>query len=276
MRVRLWGTRGSISSAGAETVRFGGETSSAEVRSDGGAILLLDAGSGIRPLGAALGREFDRVDVLLTHLHMDHIEGLGFLQQMFDPAVEVHLWGPRAVARSLAHGLTRYLSPPLFPVMLRDLPRVFVHELASETVQIGPFEVQSDYICHPQSTLGYRVSADGRSLAYMPDHELALGRDGLEEDPGWISGYGLARGVDLLLHDAQYLPEEYAVRVGWGHSTIPQTVAFATMAGVGRLCTIHHDPGHSDELLEEQADLVRASRPPFEFVTGSEGAEYEV
>jgi ribonuclease BN (tRNA processing enzyme) len=276
MHVRLWGTRGSISSAGAHTVRFGGETSSVEVRSNDGALLLLDAGSGIRGLGAAIADEFDRVDVLLTHLHMDHIVGLGFFPQLHDPEVEVHIWGPRSIAMTLERRLTRYLSPPLFPVVLRDLERVHLHELSAETVEIGPFEVRSDYISHPQATLGYRVTADGRSLAYMPDHEPALGNRHIPSDPKWTSGYSLAQGVDLLLHDAQYLADEYDEHIGWGHSTIDQTVEFAEMTGVGRLCTVHHDPGHSDELLEAEARRIRSEHHPFDFVTGSEGEQHEV
>ena len=277
MRLRLWGTRGSISSASRHTVRFGGETSSVEVRSDDGELLLLDAGSGIRGLGNALLGDVSRVDVLLTHLHMDHIVGLGFFPQLHDPEVEVHIWGPRSISMPLERGLTRYLSPPLFPILLRDLEQhVHLHELGAETVEIGPFRVEADYILHPQSTLGYRVTADGRSLAYMPDHEPALGGLELPDDPKWTSGYGLAKGADLLVHDAQYLTDEYPQYIGWGHSTIDQAVAFAQAAQVGRLCTFHHDPSHSDALLEAEAHRVRTEHHSFDFVTGSEGAEYEV
>ncbi len=277
MRVKLWGARGSISSAGHSTVRFGGETSSAEVRDDNNALLVLDAGSGIRGLGTEILGQVDRVDVLLTHLHMDHIVGLGFFPQLHDENVEVHIWGPRSISAPLERRLTRYLSPPLFPVVLRDLEdHVHVHELSAETTQIGPFRVESDYVMHPQTTLGFRITADGRSLAYLSDHEPALGGLEVPADPTWVSGYGLAKDVDLLLHDAQYLADEYPQYVGWGHSTIDQTVAFAELAGVRKLCTIHHDPGHPDEVLEAEADRIRAEHHPFEFFTGSEGEVYEV
>lgn len=276
MYVRLWGTRGSISSAGVHTVRFGGETSSVEVRSDDGDLLILDGGSGIRDLGRALIGEVKRVDVLLTHLHMDHIVGLGFFPQLHDPDIEVHIWGPHSATDSLERRLTRYLSPPLFPVILRDLKGVHIHELGTESVQIGPFEVQSDYILHPQSTLGYRITANGKSLTYMSDHEPALGGLEIPEDPTWVSGYNLAKGVDLLLHDAQYLTHEYPNFVGWGHSTIDQAVAFAELAGVKQLVTFHHDPSHPDALLEAEAERIRAEHHPFTFHTGSEGEVYKV
>lgn len=275
MHVRLWGTRGSIK-AGAHTVRFGGETSSVEVRSDDGDVLILDAGTGVRELGLKLVGEVDRVDILLSHLHMDHIVGLGFFPQLHDPEIEVHIWGPRSASESLTRRLTRYLSPPLFPVALRELKQVHLHELGADSVQIGPFEVTSDFILHPQATLGYRVSADGKSLAYMSDHEPALGGLELPGDPNWVSGYSLAKGVDLLLHDAQYLTSEYPKFVGWGHSTIDQAVAFAEMAGVKQLVTFHHDPSHPDVLLEAEAERIRSEHHPFKFHTGSEGEVYKV
>jgi ribonuclease BN (tRNA processing enzyme) len=276
MHVRLWGTRGSISSAGAHTIRYGGETSSVEVRSDNGDVLLLDAGTGIRDLGLKLVGKVDRIDVLLTHLHMDHIVGLGFFPQLYAEDVDAHIWGPRSSRDSLDKRLTRYLSPPLFPAILRDLKRVHIHELAKDTIQIGPFEVQSEFVLHPQPTLGYRISADGKSIAYMSDHEPALGGLEIPGDPAWVSGYNLAKGVDLLLHDAQYLTHEYPNYVGWGHSTIDQAVAFAELAGVKQLCTFHHDPTHPDSLLEAEAERIRAQHHPFEFHTGSEGEVYKV
>ena len=121
MRVRFWGTRGSIPTPGPTTVRYGGNTSCVEVH-EGDAVIVLDAGTGIRRLGAALGRTHRRIDLLLTHLHMDHLQGLGFFDPLFDPDIEVHVWGPATPTAPLRRRLMRYLSPPLFPVHLRDLP----------------------------------------------------------------------------------------------------------------------------------------------------------
>jgi ribonuclease BN (tRNA processing enzyme) len=227
-----------------------------EVTADDGATIVLDAGSGIvhvGPLGTG------PVHVLLTHLHMDHIQGLGFFRPLFDPTVEVHLWGPVSV-RSLADRLSRYLSPPLFPVRLRDLPEVVVHDFAPGSVDIGPFRIDADFVIHPGQTYGYRITADGRTLTYLPDHEPALGRGSVPEDPRWTSGFDLARGADLLLHDAQYAGDEYAYRAGWGHSTIDQAVDFAELAEVGRLVTFHHEPDHSDEQIDRLHDEIRERR----------------
>ena len=255
MRVTLRGTRGSVGRAGAGTVRYGGDTSSAEVVASDGTPLLLDAGSGI--VHCLPDGHGDPLHVLLTHLHMDHIQGLGFFRALFDPTVEVHLWGPIS-GRSLTDRLARYLSPPLFPVRLRDLPATVVHDLVPGTVEIGPFRVTADFVIHPGQTYGYRIEGDGRVLTYMPDHEPALGAGRIPSDTRWLSGYELAKGADLLVHDGQYTDEEYKTRVGWGHSTIDQSVEFARTSGVGRIVTDHHEPDPSDEEIDRLHEEVRS------------------
>ena len=123
MKLTLWGTRGSLASGGPDTVRYGGDTAAIELRGSGGEFVVLDAGSGIRPIGEQVPDGTERIDILLTHLHMDHIQGLGFFAPLFDSTVDVHIWGPGSTTLGLHQRLTRYLSPPLFPVMLRDLPQ---------------------------------------------------------------------------------------------------------------------------------------------------------
>ena len=158
MRVTLWGTRGSLATPGPETARYGGNTSCVEVRGREGTVLVLDAGTGIRRLAATLPDSVRRVDVLLTHLHMDHIQGLGFFAPLYRPDIEVHIWGPASTALSLQTRLTRYLSPPLFPVGLSELP-CKLHEVPGGEVDIGEFRVSSALVCHPGPTVGYRISA---------------------------------------------------------------------------------------------------------------------
>jgi ribonuclease BN (tRNA processing enzyme) len=278
MKAVLWGTRGSLGSASAETVMYGGDTSSVELVTSKGTILVLDAGSGVRRLGSAVPENVTRVDLLLTHLHMDHIQGLGFFGPMYNPNIEAHVWGPASSSESLRTRLSRYLSPPLFPVCVRDLPNVYFHDVMPGSFEIADATISADFICHPDPTLGYRIEADGASLAYMPDHEPALGSQlPYQPDPEWTSGYSIARGVDVLIHDAQYTEAEYLTHIGWGHSSMRQTTAFATLAEVGQLVSFHHDPSHSDSMLEEIAQKISADEDlSFKFFPGKEGVEFHV
>ncbi len=275
MRVQLWGTRGSLAAAGPDTAEFGGDTASVEVTGPSGEVVVLDAGSGIRSLGGKLGRP-ERVDILLTHLHMDHIQGLGFFDPIFDGDVETHIWGPVSTTMNLGTRLSRYLSPPLFPVRLRDLPNTTLHDLSPGTFRIGSITVEADLVIHPGPTLGYRLRTDAGSLAYIPDHEPALGVPDFPGSNGWTSGFGIADGADILIHDAQYTSDEYEQRIGWGHSTFEHVLAFADRARVGTLVTFHHDPGHTDEMLAAAHAEIAATPLPFAFVPGKTGTVLEL
>ena len=278
MRVTLWGTRGSLATPGNETVRYGGNTSCVEVRGADGTLLILDAGTGIRRLGANLGPDAGRVDLLLSHLHMDHIQGLGFFRPLDQPGHEVHIWGPPSTTLDLRTRLGRYLSPPLFPVRLSELPcSLTLHDVPLEAFEIGSFKIAAALVCHPGPTVGYRITENGASIAYIPDHEPALGVRQFPEASEWTSGFDLATGVDLLIHDAQYSAVEYPRHVGWGHSAVRHAIAFATAAKVKRLVTFHHDPGHDDVALDRLIDEARNSAElPFELIPGTEGACFEL
>ncbi len=275
MKVTLWGIRGSLASPGAETARYGGNTSCVEVRGDRGTVLVLDAGTGIRRLGAALPPSVRRVNLLLTHLHMDHIQGLGFFDPLYDPDVEVHVWGPASPTMSLRARLMRYLSPPLFPVHLREMQRVTLHEIPRGDFAVEEFQVTAALVCHPGATLAYRIASPTATLAYFPDHEPALGTTTFPLAPDWTSGHAVAHDADLLIHDAQYTPAEYPQHVGWGHSSTAHTLAFAALANAKHLVTFHHDPSHTDEDIDRlTAEAVAAARPAFRVTAGAEGATF--
>jgi phosphoribosyl 1,2-cyclic phosphodiesterase len=252
MKARIWGCRGSVASPGPDTVRYGGNTSCVEVRGSDGTAIVLDAGTGMRPLGAQLRDEgVTEIHVLLSHLHLDHLQGLGFFKPLFDPDVHVHLWGPASPVSPLADRIALYLSPPLFPVRLSEIPcQLTFHDAPEDPVQIGGIEVVAGGVTHQGPTVGYRLTEDGRSLCYLPDHEPSLGVRIQELEPEWISGYALAHGVDYLIHDAQYGDGEYPDHIGWGHSSVEHVVAFAKKAEVGTLVLFHHDPYHDDDHLD--------------------------
>ncbi len=278
MKTTLWGTRGSLASPGPDTVRYGGNTSCVSVEGREGTLLVLDAGTGIRLLGGKLPASATCVHILLTHLHMDHLQGLPFFAPLRRAGVEVHIYGPASTTLSLSSRLQRYLSPPLFPVNVRELPSdLHFHELPADTVEIGEFCVKAQMVIHPNPTIGYRIEGQQGTLTYLPDHEPALGTSHFPHSKEWTSGYRLAEGSDLLIHDAQYTSPEYQARIGFGHSSIGQTFQFAGLTQVKKLIPFHHDPTHCDDDLDKMLEnVIGEMQPSFEVVPGKEGTVVEV
>jgi ribonuclease BN (tRNA processing enzyme) len=280
MKVSVWGTRGSLAAASPETVRYGGNTSCALVEGSEKTFLVLDAGTGIQSLGLSLPADLNRIDILLTHLHMDHIQGLPFFAPLRRPGIEVHIWGPASTTRSLNTRLQKYLSPPLFPVSVRELAAdLHFHELPvpGPLIEIGEFTINAQLIIHPNPTLGYRVQCGQAALTYMSDHEPALGARKFPREKEWTSGYALAEGSDLLIHDAQYTEREYQERVGFGHSSVKQAFLFAQLAEVKHLVPFHYDPTHSDDEMDRMFAEAKAEIQPSYLVTPSrEGLSLEV
>ena len=209
MKITVWGSRGSIGSAGPETVRYGGNTSCVSVES-GHAIVILDAGSGLRAAGLAFAADTRPIHILLTHLHMDHIQGLGFFRPLFEPGRPIHIWGPPSTTQDLRTRLTRYLSPPLFPVRIRDFgAAVELHDAPLAAWRVRDVALRAASAIHPGPTLGYRLTWNRRSVAYLSDHEPALG-SAIDRER-WTSGFDLADSVDVLLHDGQYTADGIAI-----------------------------------------------------------------
>lgn len=250
MRAAVWGCRGSLAAPGAETVIYGGNTSCVALEFADGPSVVLDAGTGIRLLGLELASSREPIHLCLTHLHLDHLEGLGFFVPLWQPDRELHIWGPASPVDALEERIARYLSPPLFPVQLSEVPaNLTFHDVPDEEFTLGSARVRAQPVAHRGPTVGYRFEDGGSVLAYIPDHEPYLGVEPGEEEPGWLSGFSLADGADVLLHDGQYFEHEYPSHVGWGHSSVAHAVAFARFAGVRRLLVFHHDPLHTDEQL---------------------------
>ena len=256
MKVTIWGSRGSCAAPGPDTARYGGNTSCVEVRLDGDArtLLVFDAGTGIRALGERLMvTSVPVVHIFLSHLHLDHLQGLAFFAPLYRAATEVHVWGPPSASMSLRERIGAYMSEPLFPVHVSEIPSDIQFHDAPDMhgVRVGSATVKAAPVTHRGPTVGYRIEEDGATLAYVPDHEPALGSRHLDDvDPAWISGFGLIAGADVLVHDAQYSELEYPAKVGWGHSSVEHVVTLATMAEVGRLVMFHHDPSHDDASLD--------------------------
>ena len=271
MRVRFWGTRGSIATPGPGTNHFGGNTSCVELTTDAGDLLIFDCGTGAHRLAAALmeeGRGTLNSNILLGHTHWDHIQGFPFFSPAFVKGNSAAIYGPEGSRRSLHDVLAGQMEFTYFPVELDQLPAAITyHDLTEGIHTIGGARVVTQFLNHPAMTLGYRVEADGVAVVYLVDHEPFSGelwRSGSE--PGRIESI-LHEGdrrharfmadADLVIHDAQYTPEEYGPKKTWGHSTYEYAVQIAGAAGVRRLALTHHDPNHDDHFV---ADIERKAR----------------
>lgn len=265
--VRFWGVRGSIACSGPETARYGGNTSSLEVRC-GGRLLLFDAGSGIRYLGNQVVREAPLdADLYFTHTHFDHVCGLPFFTPFFQPQNRFRLWAGHLGERmTLKRVMQEFMMSPLFPVP----PEVFRADIrygdfaAGDTLSPMPgVQLRTAPLNHPDGATGYRIEYGGRSICYITDTEHVPGAP----DRNVL---GLIAGSDLVIYDCMYTDEEYANgHIGWGHSTWQEAVRLCRAAGARRLAVFHHDPDHSDARLDAIGREVAAAMPGA--VVASEG-----
>ena len=261
--VTFWGTRGSIPTPGAHTARYGGNTPCVAVEGAGGKLVILDAGTGIRALGGKLAERQNgavTAEILLSHAHWDHIQGLPYFKPFFSPGNVIRIWGSQQGDVSLEEILRQQMHPSVFPVPLDALSaRLSVEHVVAGEFPVGEFKVRSMRLRHPGTTLGYRLTpaVGGPSLAYVTDNELGTGGT-YETGPGWRKELVLfLKGVDVLIHDAMYTPDELKAHAGWGHSSYTEAVALAAEAGVKRLVLFHHEPEHSDGAMD---DVLAAAR----------------
>jgi phosphoribosyl 1,2-cyclic phosphodiesterase len=256
--VSLRGVRGSLPSPGPDTARFGGNTSCVEVRA-GHEILILDAGTGVRALGTDLVAEFGsrpiEATLLISHTHWDHIQGLPFFTPAFSAENRIHVFAAKGAGATIARGLRNQMDPIHFPVGFEQMLGLTpVAELAADPVDLGPFTIRVAALNHPGGCAGFRIEANGRSLAYLPDHEPFERDSNVERTEALME---FARGVDLLILDTQYTDAEYRHRRGWGHGCLSESVALALGAEVQHLALFHHDPSHDDEQIDVMVERAR-------------------
>lgn len=287
MRVRFWGARGSLATPGPTTVRHGGNTSCVEVNTPGGALIIIDCGTGIRGLGQQLLATRPAPPsghILISHTHWDHIQGIPFFGPFFIPGSTWDLYAPKGVHQSLREALEGQMQYSYFPVQLNELGAdIRYHELAEGTFRIADVTIRTRYLNHPALTFGYRLEAEGAAIVYASDHEPHSRH--LADGAGEIGGEDLRHcefltGADLVVHDAQYIAEEYPQKIGWGHSTVEYALAVCRAAGAKRIALTHHDPSRDDDAIDRivakaRADL-RAVNSTIEVMAATEGATLSV
>ncbi len=294
MRLCFWGTRGSIATPGPDTIHYGGNTSCIELTTDAGAHLILDCGTGARVLGNNLMAKADgplSAAILLTHTHWDHIQGFPFFAPLFVHGNHFTVYGPEGSHLSLHDVLSGQMEHHYFPVELDQLAaRIVYQDLSEGTHEIGGVQISAQSMNHPSPTLGYRVEEHGVSVLYLSDHEPfneKVWREGAEPgrlesilDAGDRRHAEYMKNGDVLIHEAQYTPEEYPAKRNWGHSTYAYVVELAVAAGVRRLFLTHHDPSHDDVLLaaiEQRArQLAKDLGSNMEVSCAYEGCEVEI
>ena len=250
MRVTFHGVRGSTPCHGREIVRYGGNTSCVSVDVPGHKPIVFDLGTGLRYFGQSLSTtEPLSATCLLSHLHWDHIQGLPFFKPLLRDGSDVHIYAPvQDDGLTVEQVFADTIKPPLFPIHFTMLPGMInFHEVWDDEFTIGDdVEVMSRAIPHVGNTVGYRVTWNGTSITYMSDHQMPV-------DGSFSATQGaldLCRGADLLIHDAQYTPSEFAEKSTWGHCTVEYAVWLAAECGVKRLALFHHDPAHHDDIMD--------------------------
>ena len=255
MEITFWGTRGSVASPGPDTVIFGGNTTCVEITLSSGHTVVIDAGTGIRSLGDHLAKRDEHVDIhlLMTHVHLDHVIGFPFFSPLFDENTRIVVDGFHKGIEGLRRVFSKDYLDGTWPVSFEDLKADIEvnNQLSRGQLTIDDTTVESHILQHPQGGLGYRFTEESGSFVFLTDNELQIDGKGIE----FSEFVAFCRGADILVHDCQYVPEEMAVRRGWGHSDTEIVVSLALEAGVKHLLLFHHDPWRKDREIMNMVDL---------------------
>ena len=265
-RFTLWGTRGSTPAPGGRFHRHGGNTSCLSFTC-GDELIIFDAGSGIRDLGLEImAGKTRKLHLFITHTHWDHIQGFPFFNPAYAPDFEIVVYGSTGFGKSLEAIFRGQLDRDYFPVQIEDMrSKLHFHNLPDTPIEIGGAKVTWEFAHHPLPTVGYKIEAAGRTLVWMPDNEFLQGYTGRPhaltcQDPviaPFEKIVAFLSGVDVLIHEAQYTPEEYLKKIGWGHSSVANACLLMKLAGIRRWIVTHHDPNHDDAFLEKKLNLTR-------------------
>ena len=278
MKIKFWGTRGSIAVPGKDTMIYGGNTTCLEITLESGKKVVIDAGTGIRALGSELAAEGKKVDIhlLVTHIHWDHIQGFPFFDPVYDPSSRILIDGVPSCMKGLRVPFDNKMGDGFFPIKFDDLKAEmrYLDTLSHGPLKIDDVVIDSIPLQHPQGGRGFRFREGNKTLVFMTDNELTA--------TGWVGTrpedyVGFCKNADILIHDAQYTPEDMEAKKGWGHSDCKSVLDLALKAGVKQLILFHHDPSRKDtevaSILERCEDFLRKNRSDILVEAAMEGSE---
>jgi phosphoribosyl 1,2-cyclic phosphodiesterase len=274
VNITFWGVRGSTPCSCDANRRYGGNTACVSLEVPGEEPIVLDLGTGLRFWGETQPHDGTfRATALVTHIHWDHVQGLPFFVPALKPGARLDIYGPPDEGMSLAEAFDRFMRPPFFPVRVQDLlGEIVFHDLADDDLAIGNAKVRARLVPHTGATNGYRVDWNGSSVAYISDHQSPRRGDGDGEDDTIAeSVLELCDGADVLIHDAQYWPDEWNTKRDWGHCTGDYAARVAREAGVRRLVLFHHDPSHDDAEVDRMLRHVEDIAGVDEVIAAAEG-----
>lgn len=270
IHISFHGVRGSTPCCCPSLQRYGGNTSCVSIEAEGVDPIVLDCGTGLRMFGASLDDGPVDVHVLVTHLHWDHIQGLPFFTPLKHADSTFSVYGPGEDGESIGESFARFMTPPFFPIETGHLPATITFEDAlHRDFTLAGADIMARPVPHTGTTAGFRVTRNGVSVAYIPDHQQPVGRP-TSVAPEVLE---LCADVDVLIHDAQFTPEEFEMKADWGHSTPEYAVEVARQSGAKNLVLFHHDPAHDDDMVDDIAQRMAelAADDPFEVIAAAEG-----
>lgn len=275
MKITFYGVRGSIPTPGKETSRYGGNTPCSVLESSNGQKLILDAGTGLRLASDEFSHYQHQIDILLSHHHWDHIQGFPFFSPIFESKRNIVIY-PGKTSESHDTAILDQMSKSYFPVKFHQLPsRITIKKSDFEQgVELGDFYIEALPMNHPDGGAAYKIHCDGKTLIYATDNELQAPEEHHHQEfEQWIR---FCHKADMLIHDAQYLDAEMPQKLGWGHSSISDTLNLAELSEVKLLCLFSHDPQRTDEQLDDLTAKILMDKPPFSFFFAKEGRSLHI